>query len=329
MWLPLDGVVAGRFFDFPGRTCPTDEFVQKVPIDLLRFLGNHPVGQFYVGATIMKSTFCISLTVAGCALVIWTLPIYPVQANSLTWSYSIQYSGIPGALSTNGSTPESGSFTWLQGTEQGNASAATTAVPSATANITSGGCTSGFPGSGCAGGNYQITSTVTYQIEVTAPTSTSVLYDFATAGQITATAPFPSGYGTADVHVFVNQGNTLQVGTILEQSGQTACYGGGCINGTYQVSLNTNQIYTVSVVASALAFTNFAETTDAFADPYIFIDSSVINPNQYTLLIADGVGNAPLSAVPGPVVGAGLPGAILAFGGLLGWMRRRRAALAA
>jgi len=73
-----------------------------------------------------------------------------------------------------------------------------------------------------------------------------------------------------------------------------------------------------------------------FADPSTLpasLDLSAFDQPRFTFQtvqserIGGHLTQLDLVTVPGPVVGAGIPGLILACGGLIGWMRRRRAAV--
>jgi hypothetical protein len=235
-------------------------------------------------------------------------------------SYSITG---PGTINASGASPQSGSYSFFGGTLDVNAAAATTAQPAASASVVSGGCTSGFAGSGCGGGSFSVSAKVDYHIEVNGPTGVMVPYYFDTAGGITGVAgPGQSGAGSAQVSLIAPGGIGLtgfDAGTILEQSGLVVCEG-SCVNSTQHVSLLSNTEYTVEVSASGFVFTNYASSISAWADPYIFIDPTYVGGNQFSLLVSDGVGNSPVGGVPEPSTWAMM---ILGFAGI-GFMAYRR-----
>jgi hypothetical protein len=84
--------------------------------------------------------------------------------------------------------------------------------------------------------------------------------------------------------------------------------------------LSTEVPYFVTINVLGGVNSSFGNSASFFAtvDPTFAVDTSL-----YTIEFSPGVSNGPVG-VPGPIVGAGLPGLILASGGLLAWWRRRQ-----
>jgi PEP-CTERM motif len=246
-----------------------------------------------------------------------TLSLYSAKADTIDpASYSIQFEGVPGAVSATGSTAQSGSYSFSGGTINVSATAATTSQPEASADVSSSGC-------GCDS-IYNVTSIIDYYFEVSGPPDVLIPVTLDIAGWTMITGVY-GGYeqALAGVSIISPSKSVIAVATLPYQA--SGVCGSDCLYGAEFVVIPSDTQYKVELTAysSANNYNVLASSATSWLDSYVYIDPNLAG-SQFSLLISPGVGNSPVFSLPEPSTWAMM---LIGFAGLgfLGYRARRTA----